>query len=138
MLNLGRITSTRTRFFLLLRLRQELVVLITVLTGGETKSYCDVSQSSHTLFLFLLNAPRVTAVEYNCLIWCIERGSDAPPCTCLLFAQFGSDRNQARGHASAARIVWQCRECSCITVGSFHACCVNRGQRCAKCHGINL
>lgn len=38
LLNLGHIISTHKEFFLLLRLRQELVVLITGLSEGETKS----------------------------------------------------------------------------------------------------
>lgn len=48
LLNLGHIISTHTGFFLLLCLRQELVVLITGLSEGETKSnpWC---LSLHTL-----------------------------------------------------------------------------------------
>lgn len=58
-LDLGHTISTHTWFLLLLRPRQELVVLITGLSEGETKKQSVVSLSSHALFpLLSLFMPR--------------------------------------------------------------------------------
>lgn len=97
-----------------------------------------LSLSSHTLFplLSLFNALRVPAAESNCLIWYIEREdvTHHPALVCAL--PIWQWQKPSRGHVRAARRTWPCWERSSITLGSFHAFCVNRGQCCTKCHGI--